>query len=195
MHQPSREELTAWADAWRPYLPYLPTDVRGLTIHATWFENYEARWKALDDVARNAAEQAHPELAALQAAANAARDAYSQATRALEEGRDEQNQLRSRFGYAVHTADPAAALAELERTTAAARTDLTAARSRIESVPGELALLGQPPERIGRERDVWQARRDDPDRQRRARETGRYSHAQAPAPRRSVGRPGHGIGR
>jgi hypothetical protein len=189
------QELIAWADAWRRDLPYLPTDVRGLAIHATWFENYEARWKALDAVARNAAEQAHPELTELKTASTAARDSYIQATRALEEGRDEQKQLRSRYGYAVHTPDPPAALAEMEQKTAAARTDLTAARAHIQNLPGELALLGQPPERIARERDVWQGRRNDADRQRRARQAARYSSPQTPTPRRSVGRPGHGIGR
>src|SRR3712207_7609183 len=54
-------------DAWRPYLPTLPTDARALAEHANSFDDRAALWTAFDAAARQAAEQSHPEYAALQA--------------------------------------------------------------------------------------------------------------------------------
>jgi exodeoxyribonuclease V alpha subunit len=152
-------ELTDWAEAWRPYLPDLPADSRPLAEHADRSDDRPALWRAFDAVARRTAERAHPEHAALQAAAAAARDAHAQAARARNEARREQDEMVSRFGRVADTPDPAARLADVDHEITAARTGLATSRARIAHLTGEPALLGQPPDRIARERDAWRARR------------------------------------
>jgi hypothetical protein len=152
------EELAAWAEAWRPYLPSLPTESRRLAEHANRSDDRPALWRAFDAAARRAAEQAHPEHAALQTAAAGARDAHAQAARARNEALRAQDAMVSRFGRVADTPDPAARLADVEHEISAARTELEGARARIAHLTREPALLGQPPDRIARERDVWRAR-------------------------------------
>jgi hypothetical protein len=64
----------------------------------------------------------------------------------------------ARFGRVADSPDPAARLADVDREITAARTALAAAQARIAQLTGEPALLGQPPDRIARERDAWRAR-------------------------------------
>jgi exodeoxyribonuclease V alpha subunit len=194
-------ELTAWGDAWRPYLPTLPTDARALAEHANSFDDRPALWTAFDAAARQAAEQSHPEYAALQAVAAAARHAHQQAARAVDDARREQTAMVGRFGGIALTHDPAGQLAELERQAAADHAELAAAQARIAQLTAEPALLGQPPDRLTRERDTWQARRDTARQQQQRDRTAPPDasvyrrHRQEEHHVRSAGRPGHGIGR
>jgi hypothetical protein len=195
------QQLTAWGDAWRPYLPFLSKDLRGLAADATWFDNYQARWSALTTVAREAAEQAHPEYAAAQAAAAAARTVYEQAAQALEEAKGEERKLIGRFGGIALTPDPAGQLADLDREAAEDRAGLAAAQARIAQLTREPALGGQAADRLARERDTWQARREAElnrryrDRTAPAEESVYRRHRHEEHHARSTGRPGHGIGR
>jgi exodeoxyribonuclease V alpha subunit len=154
------EELTGWADNWRPYLPSLPVDPRRFAAHAGRSDDHPGLWRAFDAAACRTAAQAHPEQAALQTAAAAARDAHEQAAHAREAGRREQSEMVSRFGRVAQTADPAAALADVDRKITEAHAELVAARARIARLTGEPALRGQPRDRIDQERDAWRARRD-----------------------------------
>jgi exodeoxyribonuclease V alpha subunit len=187
-------ELTAWTDTWRPYLPSLPADRRRLAEYANRSDDRAGLWRAFDAAARRTAEQAHPEHAALQAAAAAAQDAHAQAARALNEGRREQDAMVSRFGRVADTPDPAAVLAEVDREITAARTGLAAARARIAHLTREPALLGLPPDRIDRERDAWRVRRTAEHQQRRP-VTRRRPDPYARDRVRSAGHSGPGIGR
>ncbi|WP_138731546.1 MobF family relaxase [Modestobacter excelsi] len=190
------EELTEWADIWRPYLPDLPADPRAIAEHADSFDDRAALWRAFDDAARRGAEGAHPEQAALRSAAATARNAHARATRARGEGRRERDEMVARFGRVAHTPDPAAKLVEVDREITAAGCDLAATRARIEHLTGEPAFRGQPPDRIVRERDAWRARRDaDRNRDRHSPGTPRPPDPYVLDRSRSAGRSGPGLGR
>jgi hypothetical protein len=154
------EQLTDWADTWRPYLPALPAQPRAIAEHADRSDDRPALWRAFDAAAHRTAAQAHPEHAALQSAAATVRTTYGHAVRAREEGRREHDEMVARFGRVADTPDPTATLADFDREIAAARTDLAAARARIAHLTCEPTLRGQPPELLTREREAWQASRD-----------------------------------
>src|SRR3712207_7831885 len=132
-------------DAWRPYLPTLPTDARALAEHANSFDDRPALWTAFDAAARQAAEQSHPEYAALQAVAAAARHAHQQAARAVDDARREQTAMVGRFGGIALTHDPAGQLAELERQVAADHPEPAAAPGRAPQVTAAPPPPGPPP--------------------------------------------------
>mgnify|MGYP000622033623 CR=1 FL=1 len=161
------EQLTDWADRWRPHVPSLPTERKDLAEVAGWFDDRPALWRALDAAARQAAEQAHPEHAQLRASADAARHAAEQARRALAEASRRRDERLDRLGPVAWTPDPIGRLTDLQRDIATTRQELTDARARIATLTAEPALLAQPAERLVVERDTWRAERDDNRRQRR----------------------------
>jgi exodeoxyribonuclease V alpha subunit len=189
------EQLTAWADTWRPCLPSLPADPHRLAAHADRCDDRPVLWRAFDATARRTVEQAHPELVALQTTAAAARAVHAQAARALVEGRRERDEMVSRFGRVADTPDPAAELVEVDHEITAAHAELAAAKARIAQLTAEPALLGQPPDRLTRERDAWRAHRDAEDHQRSQRVTPRRPDPYPLDRARSVGRSGLNIGR
>jgi hypothetical protein len=153
-------QLMTWGDTWRPVLPGLPTDSRGLAEHVDHSDYGRALWTAFDAAARRTAERAHPDCAALQPEAASARKALELATHALENARREETAMVGRFGGIALSHDPAGQLAELDRELTADHTALDAAQARIAQLTAEPALLGQPAGRLNRERDTWRARRD-----------------------------------
>ena len=158
------EQLTDWADRWRPHVPSLPTERKDLAEVAGWFDDRPALWRALDAAARQAAEQAHPEHAQLRASADAARHAAEQARRALAEASRRRDERLDRLGPVAWTPDPIGRLTDLQRDIATTRQELTDARARIATLTAEPALLAQPPDRLSQERDAWRTRRPiDPD--------------------------------
>jgi hypothetical protein len=159
------EQLTDWANSWRPHLPYLPTDTRQTALIASWFDDRPALWTAFDDSARRTAEHCHPELAASRASADAARHEQDEARHALREVRRQHDNRLARFGAVAFTPNPAARLADADRDLAATRHELAAAQERIAHLKADPAILSQPPDRLSQERDVWRARRNA-DRQR-----------------------------
>ncbi|CCG01024.1 MobF family relaxase [Blastococcus saxobsidens] len=153
------EQLTDWADRWRPHVPSLPTDPKNLAPVASWFDDRPALWTALNASAHRAAEDAHPEHAQLRAAADAARHAAEQARRALAEATRRRDERLDPFGHVAWTSDPAGRLADLGRDIATTRQELTDARTRIATLTAEPALRAQPPDRLDREREAWRTRR------------------------------------
>ncbi|MCF6745205.1 TrwC relaxase, partial [Blastococcus sp. KM273128] len=153
------EQLTDWADRWRPFVPSLPTDPKDLAPVAGWFDDRPALWRSLDASARQAAEHAHPEHAQLCAAADAARDAHEQARRALAEACRKREERLDPLGPVAWTSDPAGRLGDLARDIATTRQELTDARTRIATLTAEPALRTQPPDRLDREREAWRTRR------------------------------------
>ncbi|MGK5110992.1 hypothetical protein [Geodermatophilus sp. CPCC 205506] len=153
------EQLTDWADRWRPHLPSLPTDPKDLAQVADWFDDRPALWRSLNSSARQAGDHAHPEHVALCAAADAAQDAAEQARRALAEAGRRRDERLDTFGPVAWIPDPAGRLADLQRDIATTRQELTDARARITTLTAEPALLAQPPDRLSQEREAWRTRR------------------------------------
>ncbi|WP_104526902.1 MobF family relaxase [Blastococcus saxobsidens] len=153
------EQLTDWADRWRPHVPSLPTDLTDLAQVAGWFDDRPALWRALDASAHRAAAQARPEQPALRAATEAARNAHDQARHALAEASRQREERLDPFGPAAWTPDPAGRLTDLQRDIATTRQELTHARTRIATLTAEPALLREPPDRLDREREAWHRRR------------------------------------
>jgi hypothetical protein len=153
------DQLTDWADRWRPHLPSLPTEPKDLARVAGWFDDRPALWQAFNASARQAAEQAHPAHAQLRAAADAARHAHEQARRSVTEAGRRRDERLDPFGPVAWTADPAGRLTDLDRDIAATRQVLTDTHARIATLTAEPALLGQPADRLTREREAWRTRR------------------------------------
>jgi exodeoxyribonuclease V alpha subunit len=153
------EQLTAWADTWRPYLPTMPTEPRGIATVAGSADGRARLRAAFDDHARRHAESAHPEHARLAAEADAAQTAHGNAQRELAHARREHEDHLARLDAAGHPFDPVARLAEAEHDVATIELELTAARSHIERLGAEPALLS-PTDRVTRERNRWCTRYD-----------------------------------
>jgi exodeoxyribonuclease V alpha subunit len=152
------EQLVDWADRWRPHVPELPGDPAQLAQVAGWFDDRTALWAALDASAQRAADRAHPERDGLRAAAEAAQRGCEQARCAVAEARRQPDEQAARLGALERTSDPAATLTDVARDIAATRQELAAARTRIAHLTAEPALLGQPADRLARERDAWRIR-------------------------------------
>jgi exodeoxyribonuclease V alpha subunit len=154
------EQLTDWADAWRPCLPAMPTDPQQIARLADRSDDRPRLWAAFNSYARHHAERAHPEHAQLRATAATAQEAHRHAGAAVADARCQHEARLARFGPLAWTLDPAERLADTDRDIAADRTDLAAIRARITRLTAEPALLAQPADQLARERDHWRARHD-----------------------------------
>ena len=154
------EQLVDWADAWRPYLPAMPTDPQQIARLADRSDDRPRLWTAFDSYARHHAEHAHPEHAQLRATAATAQEAHRHAGAAVADARRQHEDRLARFGSLAWTLDPAERLADTDRDIAAAHTELAAIRARIARLTAEPALLAQPADQLARERDHWRARHD-----------------------------------
>ncbi|TQN37302.1 AAA domain-containing protein [Blastococcus colisei] len=154
------EQLLDWADAWRPYLPGMPTDPQQIARLADRSDDRPRLWTAFDTYARHHAEHAHPERTQLRATAAAAQEAHRNAGAAVTDARRQHEDRLSRFGSLAWTPDPAERLADTDRDIAADHTKLAAVRARIVRLTAEPALLTQSADRLGHERDTWRALQD-----------------------------------
>jgi exodeoxyribonuclease V alpha subunit len=154
------EQLTDWANRWRPHLPNMPADPGQIAHVAGWFDDRPALWTAFDVAGHRAAERPYPEHAELRAAANAAQHEHEQARRTLANDRRQREDRLARFGTLAGPPDPAGLLVDTNRDIAATKHALAGAQARIAHLTGEPAILSQPPDRLAQERDGWRARRD-----------------------------------
>ncbi|TFV63624.1 TrwC relaxase [Geodermatophilus sp. DF01-2] len=154
------EQLVDWADAWRPYLPAMPTDPQQIARLADRSDDRPRLLTAFDSYARHHAERAHPEHAQLRAVAAAAQETHRHAGAAVAHARRQHEDRLARFGRLAWTPDPAERLADTDRDIAATETELAAVRARITCLTAEPALLAQPADQLARERDRWRARHD-----------------------------------
>ncbi|WP_347059650.1 MobF family relaxase [Blastococcus sp. HT6-30] len=154
------EQLVDWADAWRPYLPAMPTDPQQIARLADRSDDRPRLWTAFDSYARHHAEHAHPEHAQLRATAATAQEAHRHAGAAVADVRRQQEERLARFGSLAWTFNPAERLADTDRDIAADRTELAAIRARIARLTAEPALLAQPADQLARARNHWRAHHD-----------------------------------
>jgi hypothetical protein len=152
----ANEQLTGWYGAWVQHLPGLPADLYRLTRLAAGPDDRPALEAVLAAAARRAAERAHPEHAALTAAADAAGRAHHAAQYELDSARYDHD---NRYGT-TDQAEYARRLADAEGGLAAAHQQLTDVRARISALQADPAILAQPPERLQQENQDWQARHD-----------------------------------
>jgi hypothetical protein len=160
------EQLADWADAWRPYLPAMPTDPQQIARLADRADDRPRLWTAFDQYARHHAEHAHPDHARLRASAATAQETHRHAGATVADARRQHEDRLARFGSLAWTLDPVERLADTEHEIAATSQQLTDARARISQLTSEPAFLAQPAERLAAERDTWCAE-DDNRRQRR----------------------------
>jgi exodeoxyribonuclease V alpha subunit len=154
------EELVGWADAWRPYLPTMPTEAQHIVRLADRADDRPRLWTAFDSYARHHAEHGHPEHAQLHATAASAQEAQRHAGAAVAEARRQHENRLARFGPLAWTLDPADRLSDADRDIAATQAELAVVRARIARLTAEPALLAQPADQLARERDHWRARHD-----------------------------------
>nr|WP_091381055.1 MobF family relaxase [Geodermatophilus sp. DSM 45219] len=154
----AEEQLTGWADRWRPHLPHLPTEPEQLARVANRFDDRPALWRVFDATAHRAAEAAHPEHAGLHAAAKAAVQAGEQAQAALTDAHRRHRERLAPLGPIAFAPDPAGSLAHFQGHVTNARDELADARARIADLRADPALLGRSPDRLTAARDAWRAR-------------------------------------
>ncbi|GAB3355427.1 MobF family relaxase [Modestobacter lapidis] len=154
------EQLVDWADAWRPYLPAMPTDPQQLARLADRSDDRPRLWTAFDSYARHHAEHAHPEHAQLRETAATAQETHRHAGAALADARRQHEDRLARFGPLARTLDPAERLSDTDRAITAARAELAVVGARVARLTAEPALLAQPVDRLAQERVTWRAHQD-----------------------------------
>jgi hypothetical protein len=155
----ARDQVTAWAEHWRPLVPDLPTDIPGLLDRLCWFEDRPRIWGQLDQAARAQADAEHPDA---RAALHAAETTAESARRAWQDYRDTDQHYQhalAHFGNLAHTEHPDRRLADLTSTIPAIAGRLRDARGQVAALLAEPALRALPPEKISTEREGWQADR------------------------------------
>ena len=154
------EQLVDWADAWRPYLPAMPTDPQQIARLADRSDDRPRLWTAFDSYARHHAELAHPEHAQLRATAATAQETHRHAGAAVADARRQHEDRLARFGPLAWTLHPAERLSDADRDITTAHTELAAVRARIARLTAEPAVLAQPADRLAQKRDTWRAHQD-----------------------------------
>ncbi|WP_091158917.1 MobF family relaxase [Geodermatophilus africanus] len=190
------EQLTTWAHTWRPLLPTMARDPRRIAAFAAAADDRPHLEAAFGSHARSHAESTRPEHVRLTAAADAARAAHDRVRRDLAHAKSQWADRLTRLD--ATGSDLTGLQADTAREVAHAEQQLVAARARIEQLRAEAALLGQPADRLIRERDSWRAEHS-------ADRTPRGPATTPPPPpgvrhprpehdRQPVGRPGMGPG-
>jgi exodeoxyribonuclease V alpha subunit len=142
----AEQQLTSWADDWRPLLPAMPTDPQRIAEIAGRLDYPVRPAESLGAAARAQAAQAHPEHAALAEAATAAEEAANRAWHAVTDARRERDDRAYRFGRLAALPDPAARLADTERDLTTTRAELATAQQRIAQLRSEPAYRNRPPD-------------------------------------------------
>ncbi|MCW3040110.1 MAG: trwC5, partial [Solirubrobacterales bacterium] len=155
----AEQQLTNWADPWRPYVATLPTNLRQLAAVASSDDDRPGLRARLQDVARRQAESTHPEHLRLRSAADAAHAVHDHVSRALQDAHRRQHTRLTRLASQDHLA-PAAQLASAGRDITATERELAVARIRMAELAADPALLAQPAGRLAQERDDWRVRYD-----------------------------------
>jgi exodeoxyribonuclease V alpha subunit len=153
-------QLTAWADAWWPYVPTMPSDPHRIATTAAAADDRPRLLAGFAEHARRHAEAAHPEHSRLTAAADAAQAVHDRALRSLTQARREREDRLARVGATGPAGDLQAQLDHAERDAEAMHRKLTGARTRVEQLLAEPALLNRSGDRLGRERDRWRTSHD-----------------------------------
>jgi len=162
-------QLTAWADAWRPDVPDLPTSVDRLADRVLWFENRPKLWDTLDHVARGRAEHDNLDAVAAIAAAEQAAEARQVASRTYRDTDNYYEQAIAQHGTLARTEHPEQQLGRLQSDLQATERRLTQAQNTITGLLGEPTIRTLPADRLTVQRESWRVERDGRTRERYAR--------------------------
>ena len=149
----ARAQLRDWFGEWAPHVPALRVDIFRLPELAAGPDtglNVEA---GLQEAARRAAEQAHPERHRLAGAAGRAQREHDLACFEL---RVIRNNYEHRSGSSTPV-DYAAQLAEVDRALELTGRRLADARARITTLTTDPAIRAQPPGRLAGQLQSWRA--------------------------------------
>jgi conjugative relaxase-like TrwC/TraI family protein len=187
----ARSDLDAWAEAWRPVLPGLPTDADDLATDVLNVAPTPRLREALTSCARRIAEDNHPEHTQLKhAAASAAQQADHAMTAFDAELRSEPMEL-GRYSRLAYIQDPAGRLAHTEQQTAQLAEQLRDAQARVHALELEPAIRTLPVGRLQNEHDTWRHRHDQQHKQRQREERAQKRRARSIAPGDADLRPRH----
>jgi exodeoxyribonuclease V alpha subunit len=173
----SSGQLTAWADAWRPVVPDLPTTIDRLVDRVLWFEDRrgcgtpstkppEARPNTPTPTPGTAIDEADRAAHARRHAWRVYRDTDAHFEQAL-----------AHYGNLARTEQPAQLLAQLEIDAATGRR-LDATQTTITALLAQPTLRALPAEQITAERDHWHIEHDVQGRE-------RYARSAQPGPERA----------
>jgi exodeoxyribonuclease V alpha subunit len=162
-------QLTAWADAWRPVVPDLPTTIDRLVDRVLWFEDRPRLWDTVDKAARGQAEHTHPDAVTAIDEADRAAHARRHAWRVYRDTDAHFDQALAHYGNLARTEQPAQLLARLEIDIAATGRRLEATQTTITALLAQPTLRALPAEQITAERDHWHIEYDVQGRERYAR--------------------------
>jgi hypothetical protein len=132
----------------------LPTEADELAVLAAGFDD-PSLGQAISAYARALAEDAHPDHAPAQAAANAARDTAERALDAYNQARTSYPAQLDDHGNLAWLPDPAGHLAETQLDIGELTDQLRAAQGRVRAALADPAVRSLPHERIETERERW----------------------------------------
>ena len=168
----ARAQLQDWAEAWRPIVTNIPTDLNLVVQTATGFDDPRRLLDTFTQHARRRAHDNHPDYQPARAAAETAKQAWAVAYEARHEAQTYYQSRLDSYGSIAHIEDPADHLDQLEHTIAASRTQLEGARANIVALTSEPAIRSLPIGALEAERARWQHGLTTP---RRADSSGRFS--------------------
>jgi hypothetical protein len=154
----AEDDLTGFAERWRPVLPDLPTDPADLATQVRWLNR---RWlqDQIDTYVDRAVAAAHPDAEQLRQAERDASAVYARAERSrvqLEAALEAE--LRP-YRRAAHVCDPAGRLTAVTGELAEVERDLHTATARVRALVNEPTIRTLPDGGLDSERDRWAADR------------------------------------
>jgi len=157
----AKQELTVWADAWRPTVPDLPVDTERLVDRLLLlFENRYELYDTLDHAARPQAVDAHPDAVAALADAESAAQMSRTAWQTYCDSDTYYDRALGHYGNLARTEHPEKALDDAERADEAISSRLTATQSKLANLHGEPAIRILPVARLEQERAAWRLDHD-----------------------------------
>jgi len=182
--QAAKEELTEFAQRWRPVHPDLPTDPIELVRQVRWLHDGRVEDRIDAYVGRRITET-HPDADRVRHAEHDAWVVYEVAEKARTRLDNTLYDEIRHYGRVAHVPDPGRRLATIAEQLAAIEDDLTTAAARVHRLQNVPAIRGLPEGALGAEHRRWAgeraAQRETAARQARARSR-RQRHADRVGP-------------
>ena len=183
------DELTAFAERWRPVHPDLPTDPAEVAQQVAWLHGHHID-EQINTYATRSVTSAHPEAVTIRQVEHAARAAFEAAPKARRRfDTTLPTELRP-YGRIAHLPDPVGRLTTVTDQLAAVEQNLTTATTRVDRLQNEPIFRTLLADGLETEHDRWAADRTA-QRQTVARQTRERWQQQQHHPRTRPTQPGH----